>query len=117
MLSLCSPNAPEEYVRETVWEYSQGAPPVFKGDLYYYSFEHDLRQTAKNIDTRKCALYVLSGDYDWSAYPAAAKALADAVPGASYMLMEGIGHFPMAEDPVQFKKYLMPVLADIQAKS
>jgi pimeloyl-ACP methyl ester carboxylesterase len=30
MLSLCSPNAPEEYVRETVWEYSQGAPPVSK---------------------------------------------------------------------------------------
>jgi hypothetical protein len=28
-----------------------------------------------------------------------------------------MGHFPMAEDPVQFKKYLMPVLADIQAKS
>jgi len=50
MLSLCSPNAPEEYIRETVWEYSQGAPPVFKGDLYYYAFEHDLRQTAKNID-------------------------------------------------------------------
>ena len=71
----------------------------------------------KNIDTRKCALYVLSGDYDWSAYPAAAKALADAVPGATYTLMEGMGHFPMAEDPVQFRKYLMPVLTDIQAKS
>jgi pimeloyl-ACP methyl ester carboxylesterase len=117
MLSLCSPNAPEEYVRETVWEYSQGAPPVFKGDLYYYSFEHDLRDTARNIDTRKCPLYVLSGDYDWSAYPAASKALADAVPGATYTLMEGMGHFPMSEDPVQFKKYLMPILADIQSKS
>jgi hypothetical protein len=31
--------------------------------------------------------------------------------------MEGMGHFPMAEDPTQFKKYLMPVLAEIQAKS
>ena len=28
--SLCAPDAPEEYVRETVWEYSQGAPTVFK---------------------------------------------------------------------------------------
>jgi pimeloyl-ACP methyl ester carboxylesterase len=76
-----------------------------------------LRQTAKDIDTRECALYVLSGEYDWSAYPAAAKALADAVSGASYTLMEGMRHFPMAEDPVQFKKYLMPVLAEIEAKS
>jgi pimeloyl-ACP methyl ester carboxylesterase len=75
-----------------------------------------LRQTARNIDTHKCALYVLSGEYDWSAYPAAAKALADAVPGASYTLMQGMGHFPMSEDPVQFKKYLMPVLAEIQSK-
>src|ERR1700677_1410856 len=49
MLSLCSPHAPEEFARETVWEYSQGAPPVFKGDLHYYAFEHDLRQTAQHI--------------------------------------------------------------------
>lgn len=117
MLSLCSPNAPDESVRETVWTYSQGAPPVFKGDLFYYSFEHDLRETAKDIDTSKCMLYVLSGDYDWSAYPEAAQELANKVPGASYTLMKGMGHFPMSEDPVNFKKYLMPVLADIEAKS
>jgi hypothetical protein len=27
--------------------------------------------------------------------------------------MEEIGHFPMCENPVQFKKYLMPVLGRI----
>lgn len=117
MLSLCSPNAPEENVRETVWTYSQGAPPVFSGDLNYYGLEHDLRETAHLIDTKKCMLYVLGGDYDWSAYPAACKALADAVPGAQYTLMEGMGHFPMSEDPVQFKRYLLPVLADIEQRS
>jgi pimeloyl-ACP methyl ester carboxylesterase len=30
--------------------------------------------------------------------------------------MEGMGHFPMSENPVEFKKYLMPVLADIEQK-
>jgi len=30
MMGLCAPDAPEAYVRETVWEYSQGAPTVFK---------------------------------------------------------------------------------------
>jgi pimeloyl-ACP methyl ester carboxylesterase len=117
MLSLCSPNAPEQRVRETVWMYSQGAPVVFAGDLNYYGIEHDLRETAQNIDTSKCLFYVLSGDYDWSAYPAAAKELADKVPGATYTLMEGMGHFPMSEDPVKFKKYIIPVLSDIEEKS
>ncbi len=113
MLSLCSPNAPEANVRETVWCYSQGAPPVFSGDLNYYGIEHDLRESAHRIDTGQCRFYVLSGDYDWSAYPEACQALADAVPGAQYTLMKGMGHFPMSEDPVQFKRYLMPVLEDI----
>lgn len=117
MMSLCSPHAPEAHVRETVWMYSQGAPAVFAGDLNYYGIEHDLRTNAGDIDTRKCMLYVLSGEYDWSAYPAASKALADAVPGATYTLMEGMGHFPMSEDPAQFKKYLLPVLTDIEQRS
>ena len=117
MLSLCSPNAPEARVRETVWMYSQGAPSVFAGDLNYYGIEHDLRETAQNIDTSKCMLYVLSGDYDWSAYPEAAQELADKVPGATYTLMEGMGHFPMSEDPENFKRYITPVLDDIVAKS
>ena len=93
-MGLCSPNAPEQRVRETVWMYSQGAPMVFAGDVHYYAIEHDLRDTAKNIDTSICMLYVLSGEYDWSAYPAASKALADAVPGATYTLMEGMGTSP-----------------------
>lgn len=117
MLSLCSPNAPEVSVRETVWTYSQGAPPVFSGDLNYYGKEHDLREEAKNIDTSKCMFYVMSGDYDWSAYPEACQALADAVPGSQYTLMKGMGHFPMSEDPAQFKRYLMPVLEDIERRS
>ncbi|MEM7540653.1 MAG: alpha/beta hydrolase [Pseudomonadota bacterium] len=117
MLSLCSPHAPEDSVRETVWTYSQGAPVVFAGDLHYYGKEHDVRETAQNIDTNKCMLYVMSGDYDWSAYPEACQALVDKVPGASYTAMKGMGHFPMCEDPAQFKSYLMPVLADIEQRS
>lgn len=116
MLSLCSPHSPEANVRETVWAYSQGAPPVFSGDLNYYGIEHDLRETASEIDTAKCLFYVLSGTYDWSAYPEACQELANKVPGAQYTLMEGMGHFPMSESPVEFKKYLMPVLADIEQK-
>jgi len=31
--------------------------------------------------------------------------------------MEQLGHFPMSENPDQFRRYIAPVLADILAKS
>jgi hypothetical protein len=37
------------------------APGVLKGDLYFYSEEHDMRETAKEIDTNKVPLYLLTG--------------------------------------------------------
>ena len=29
--------------------------------------------------------------------------------------MDALGHFPMAENPDQFRRYLLPVLAEIAA--
>lgn len=117
MHSLCAPQSPEEYRRETIWMYSQGAPVVFKGDLNYYSHEHDLTDTAKDIDTSKVDVYILSADYDWSAYPEWSQAMANEIKGSHYQLMKGMGHFPMSENPAAFKQYIMPVLKEIQRKS
>jgi len=108
--SALAPESPERYKRETTWVYSQGAPPVFKGDLNYYVVEHDLTETAQKIDTTRTALHVLNGEYDWSAPPAAGEALAAAVVGATFTLMEGVGHFAMSENPEVFKKYFLPIL-------
>jgi pimeloyl-ACP methyl ester carboxylesterase len=113
MYGLMSPTSPETYRRETAWVYSQGAPPVFKGDLFYYSIDHDLTDTADQIDTVKTAVYILSGEYDWSSPPALGRALAERIPGARYQVMAGLGHFPMSEDPRRFKKYIWPVLQEI----
>jgi len=110
MYTLCSPTSPENYKRETVWAYSQGAPPVFKGDLYYYLIEHDLVDTAKDIDTSKTKVFVLNGEYDWSSPPAAGQALVEQIKGASHTVMQGLGHFPMSEDPEGFKRYIAPIL-------
>lgn len=115
MYTLMSPTSPEKYRRETSWIYAQGAPGVHRGDLFYYLSEHDLRGRAKDINTEQTALYVLSGEYDWSASPERCKALADAVPGAKYVFMEGLGHFPMSEDPRRFKKYFADVVDEILA--
>jgi pimeloyl-ACP methyl ester carboxylesterase len=117
MYTLTAPQSPERFRQETIWIYSQGAPPVFKGDLHYYAVEHDLTGNAASIDTNKVAVYLLGGEYDWSASPADVQALADAVPGARFAEMKGVGHFPMCENPEAFKRYLAPVLDDIAARS
>ena len=72
---------------------------------------------AAQIDTKKTQVHVISGDYDWSATPERSKALADAIPGATYTLMKGMGHFPMSEDPVSFRRYLTALLDDILRRS
>lgn len=115
MHTLCAPQSPEPYRRETAYIYSQGAPAVFKGDLNYYLIEHDLTEDAKRIDTKQTALHVLYGEYDWTG-PASGQALADEVDGATFTLMEGLGHFPMSESPEAFKKYFLPILDQAAAR-
>ena len=117
MYTMMAPTSPEEYRRETWFVYSQGAPAVFKGDLYYYGIEHDVSETARTIDTSRIGVYILGGEYDWSGTPAVCRALADEIEGSYYREMKGLGHFPMCENPEQFKDYLLPVLDDILAKS
>ena len=113
MYGITAPQSPEAFRRETAWVYSQGAPQVFKGDLHYYTVEHDLTERAATIDTTKTALYVLTGEYDWSSTPAMGQALASKVPGATFRMMPGVGHFPMSENPARFRDYIRPVLDEI----
>ena len=110
MYGLMSPTSPEAFRRETLWVYSQGAPSVFKGDLYYYSVDHDLREGAEEIDTRRLSVDILNGEYDWSGTPEMGEAIARRIPGARYQTMPGLGHFPMSEDPARFLDIIRPVL-------
>lgn len=114
MYGLMSPTSPEARRRETVFVYSQGWPPAFLGDLYYYIADHDLREEAGQIDTQRCPVYMLSGEYDYSATPLHAEAACEAIAGSTYTLMRGLGHFPMSEDPARFSEYLLPVLERIR---
>lgn len=38
---------------------------------------------------------------------------AASIPGAAVTVMERLGHFPMSENPEQFRRYIAPVLANI----
>ena len=108
---LNSPYSPEESARENWWYYSQGGPGVYKGDVYYYCFDMDTREDIKRIDTNRCKVSLLSGEFDYSATPAETKKAADAIAGSRFVLMKGMGHFPMIENYAGFKPYLMEELA------
>jgi pimeloyl-ACP methyl ester carboxylesterase len=114
MYGLMSPTSPERWRRETTWCYSQGAPPTFRGDLYYYSVDHDLTETAERIDATRTPLYLLTGEYDWASTPEMSEELAARIKGARFQKMEGLGHFPMSEDPERFKQFIVPVLEEIR---
>lgn len=116
MYGLCAPSSPEPNVRETVFGYSQGAPMVFKGDLYYYSVEYDAEPLLDRIDTRRCPLYLLTGEYDFATRPVDTRELAARIAGAKFTEMKDNGHFPMSENPVKFREYLLPVLKEIAAR-
>ena len=62
-------------------------------------------------------LYLLTGEYDFSCTPEDTRLTALKIPGARFTVMTEIGHFPMAENPVQFRRYLLPVLDEIRAAS
>ncbi len=109
---LIAPTSPERW--ETLWHYMQGGPGVFLGDLNYYFADGDLRNgLLDGLDTERCPLHLLTGEYDLSATPALTAELAKLVKATSFQVMEGLGHFPMSENPAQFRKYLLPVLERI----
>lgn len=113
---LVGPESPEAERWETLWHYMQGGPGVFKGDLFFYTQDGDIRPRVGEIDTRCCPLYLLSGEYDYSCSPEDTRALARRIAGTKAVIMEGLGHFPMSEAPERFLSYLSPVLDEIVAR-
>ena len=113
---LISPTSPSADKWETLWHYMQGGPSVFLGDLHYYFTDGDLRNgLLDGLDTGRCPLYLLTGEYDLSATPELTAELARLVKATHFEVMKGMGHFPMSENPQQFRQYLLPVLDKISA--
>ncbi len=106
---LCSPYSPEDAKRENWWYYAQGGPGVYAGDTAF-GREYDMRDKLKDIDTSRCKVSIMSGEYDYSALPEMSKAVADGIPGARFVPMKKMGHFPIIEDYPKFRPYLLPEL-------
>ncbi|QKH34354.1 alpha/beta hydrolase [Achromobacter pestifer] len=107
---LVAPQSPAAHRHETLWQYMQGGPGVFRGDLYFYRVDADLRGKLEGIRTDLCPLYLLTGEYDFSCTPEDTLRTAAGIPGAQVTVMRELGHFPMSENPRQFRRYVLPVL-------
>ena len=115
MSGLIAPQSPRETRWETLWGYAQGGPGVFRGDLHFYRADGDLRGKLDGVDTSRCPLYLLTGEYDFSCTPEDTERTAAKIKGARVTVMREIGHFPMSENPAQFRRYILPVLEEIRA--
>ena len=107
---LIAPMSPETERWETLWHYMQGGPGVFRGDLHFYKHDGDIRDRLSEIDPAVCPVHLLSGEYDYSCPPEDSREVARVLGGPDAVVMEGIGHFPMSENPDVFRRHLLPVL-------
>jgi pimeloyl-ACP methyl ester carboxylesterase len=117
MSGLIAPQSPSETRWDTLWMYMMSGPGVFKGDLFFYRADGDFRDRVSQIDTSRCPLYLLTGEYDFSCTPEDTERTAAKIKGARVTVMREIGHFPMSENPAQFRRYILPVLEEIRARA
>ena len=86
---------------------------LLRGDYVYIAHEFAEEQLAA-IDARRCPLYLLTGEYDYSCTTEGTLEVARRT-GAQATIMKDLGHFPMSENPEKFIGYLLPVLEEIHA--
>ena len=88
---------------------------MYQGDVHFYSIDWDGREDIKRIDTNRCKVALLTGEYDYSCTPAMSEAVAAAVPGSRLTIMKGMGHFPMVENYPEFRPHLLVALDHVAA--
>jgi len=114
--ALLGPLSPRARRARAGWIYTQAGPGVYEADLRFYSEEFDAARYLDRIDTRRTPLWLLTGEYDYSATPADGRRIAQAIPGARFETMPGLGHFPMTENPAALMTYLEPITTALAAK-
>jgi len=70
----------------------------------------DFTESAKNI---KVPVLCVAGSEDGSTPPELLKQLSDLIPGSRYTLIDGVGHLPCVEKPIEFSSNLVNFFKDI----
>ncbi len=113
---LNAPSSPESSKRENWWYYAQSGPGIYAGDVHFYSFDWDGREAIKTIDTKRCPVALLTGEYDYSCTPEMTAKVAENIPGCFFKIMEKQGHFPMIENYPAFRPFLLEALEHVSPK-
>lgn len=112
---LMGPASTLEARREAAWIYAQGGFGVYANDLWFYSEDFDATVHLQGLDTRAFGVSLLTGAYDYSASPEDSRRVAALIPGARFVAMPELGHFPMVENPQRLMQYLQPELDRLRA--
>jgi pimeloyl-ACP methyl ester carboxylesterase len=112
---LVSPLSPDTRRWETLWHYHQSGHGVFRGDMHFFRSDSEYRSESGAGQRPGCPVFLLNGEYDYSCTPRSAAETASRIPGAEAVVMRGLGHFPMSENPDRFRAYLLPLLERIRA--
>ncbi len=110
---LVAPQSPAAYRSETLWHYHQSGSGVFRGDMHFFRTDSEYRSRSGEIDTARCPVVLMTGEYDYSCTPENTRETAARIPGAKAIIMADMGHFPMSENPERFREYLLPVLDEL----
>lgn len=113
---LMAPQSPD-MDRWLTWHYYTQGSETFKGDLYFYSVDHDMRQDLGLINTQLCPVVMMTGTYDYLTPPEVTESTANRINGGVYIKMTEIGHFPMSENYPVFRGYLKDALRIIREKT
>jgi pimeloyl-ACP methyl ester carboxylesterase len=65
----------------------------------------DGRSRMPSIDMKKCPVYMLTGEYDWSNTLEMGQATCDKITSGKHQATKGVGHFPATENPKVFIGY------------
>lgn len=116
--AMLGPSCPQRQRDEACAIYAQARPGVYKGDLHYYSEEYDGEALASAIKDNRVRIELLTGSYDYSASPDNTRAIAALLDPAQvhFTEMDGLGHFPMIEDPDRFRPHFIMALDRLEAR-
>ena len=106
---LMNPASPEEFKQRVWWGYSSGGFGLYAADIDSYQ-SWDLALVERLLTPDSPHIAVLSGAFDTSVPSEASRELASRVPNSSFEAMPELGHFPHAENPAVFVRYLEPAL-------
>lgn len=110
-----APQSPNADRWKTWFYYSQGSE-AFRGDLHFYSVDHDMRSSLAHIDGASCPVIMLTGEYDYLTTPEDSARTAEQIHNAEFIEMKEIGHFPMSENHARFRPHLLRALQLLHAK-